>query len=141
MMEFFRRCVRRRLPSDFMENESGAAAVEFVLVLPLMVTFLFGALDGGLYFNLKNNMTTELRVVARDMAFGNLDAEEAKTELESRLEALAPLDYIVSVVEENGGDVFVVTANLSSDELKQNYSLTGTIPFPDMSIAATMRKM
>ena len=140
-MDFFRRYVRRCSPSKFLQDEDGAAAIEFVFVLPLMVAFLFGALDGGLYFNLKNNMTTELRVVARDVAFGNMDITQAKLELESRLEALAPLNYDVTVVENNGGDGFVVTASLSSEELKQNYSLTGTIPFPDMSVVATMRKM
>jgi Flp pilus assembly pilin Flp len=37
--------VRRRRPDD------GAAAVEFALVLPILVLILFGIIDYGLYFN------------------------------------------------------------------------------------------
>jgi Flp pilus assembly pilin Flp len=53
------RCIRRALASRprrhlgrYPESsESGAAAVEFALVLPILVLILFGIIDYGLYFN------------------------------------------------------------------------------------------
>ena len=44
------------------KRELGAAAVEFALVLPLLVTILFGGID----FGFVSNDTTKLRQVVRE---------------------------------------------------------------------------
>lgn len=45
------RSVRATWPMSRTRSDDGAAAVEFALVLPLLVLILFGIIDYGLYFN------------------------------------------------------------------------------------------
>src|SRR5664279_2819270 len=60
--------MRRRSAGD-----SGAAAVEFALVLPILVLILFGIIDYGLYFSNTINAQSGVQTAARQAVVGNLD--------------------------------------------------------------------
>jgi Flp pilus assembly protein TadG len=51
-------------------NERGAAAVELALVLPILVTLLFGIIECGRYYNAKVTLTHAAREGARTLALG-----------------------------------------------------------------------
>lgn len=55
------------------DRDAGAAALEFALVLPVLVLILFGIIDYGLYFS--NNIDAEsgVQTAARQAIVGNLD--------------------------------------------------------------------
>ena len=55
------RLFRRR----FARSESGAAMVEFAIVLPILIMFLLGIIDFGRAFFLYNNLTNAVREGAR----------------------------------------------------------------------------
>src|SRR5919201_6346799 len=53
-----------RQPS-FIRSERGAAIVEFAIVLPLLLLFIFGIIDFGRALYMKNNLTLAAREGAR----------------------------------------------------------------------------
>lgn len=61
--------LRRRSAGD-----SGAAAVEFALVLPVLVLILFGIIDYGLFFSNTISAQSGVQTAARQAVVGNLDA-------------------------------------------------------------------
>ena len=54
-------------------GQDGAAAVEFALVLPILVLILFGIVDYGLYFSNSISARSGLQSAARQAAVGNFD--------------------------------------------------------------------
>jgi Flp pilus assembly protein TadG len=70
-------------------RDSGAAAVEFALVLPVLVLILFGIIDYGLYFSNTLDAESGVQTAARQAIVGNLtpcikpltDAGSASTEV------------------------------------------------------------
>lgn len=62
----------RRLPRD---RERGAAAVEFALVLPLLVMLVFGIIEFGRGYHAKVELTGAVREGARELALGKSTAE------------------------------------------------------------------
>jgi hypothetical protein len=72
-----RRLVGRRLPSraraDDPHRDAGAAALEFALVLPVLVLILFGIIDYGLYFSNTLDAESGVQTAARQATVGDLD--------------------------------------------------------------------
>ncbi len=98
--------IRRIFRHRFRGDETGVAAVEAALVLPLFVGILLGIIDFGGLFYLKHEMNVVANEVSRSMALGYLNPTEA----ESRAGAMLP-DW--------GTAKFTVTASMpSSDEVK-----------------------
>ena len=127
------------------KEDDGSLAVEFALVVPLLLIFLFGILDAGLYFYLRNAMTTEVRLVARDLALGNLSATQAQTQLTNNLNDIANLSYTVAATEPdpldpNDTDV-EVSVSLTEEALNSGFSLTGMVPFGDINLEVSMRAL
>src|SRR5450432_2104228 len=60
--------MRQRLAGD-----SGAAAVEFALVLTILVLILFGIVDYGLYFSNSIDAQSGVQTAARQAVVGNFD--------------------------------------------------------------------
>lgn len=58
-------------------DERGAAAVEFAVVLPLLVTMLFGIIELGFIFNRWITVTHAAREGVRRMALGDPEASAA----------------------------------------------------------------
>ena len=127
------------------KEDDGSLAVEFALVVPLLLIFLFGILDAGLYFYLRNAMTMEVRLVARDLALGNLSATQAQTQLTNNLNYIANLSYTVAATEPdpldpNDTDV-EVSVSLTEEALNSGFSLTGMVPFGDINLEVSMRAL
>ena len=70
---------RSNWTSRFLTSCGGAAAVEFAIVIQLLVLILFGIITFGWMFYLENNMESAARAAARRMAVA--DATSAGTNL------------------------------------------------------------
>jgi Flp pilus assembly protein TadG len=57
-------------------QDRGASAVEFALVLPLLVTILFGVIDFGYFFGQFNEVRHAAREGARMAAVSNVDFDQ-----------------------------------------------------------------
>ncbi|MGH8597846.1 MAG: TadE/TadG family type IV pilus assembly protein [Gammaproteobacteria bacterium] len=66
------RSARRKSPLS--SSESGTASVEFAIVLPVFLLFLFGIIEFGSLFFLQNNMVNAAREAARSWSVQQLDA-------------------------------------------------------------------
>lgn len=61
-------------------GEQGAAVVEFALVLPILMMFIFGIVEFGRGYNARIELTAAVREGARTAALGgDADAVKAKT--------------------------------------------------------------
>ena len=117
-------------------DDTGAAAVELALVLPLLLLILFGIVDFGLMLNAQITVTSAAREGARAYVFtDDVDAAEARV-----AQATDTLDGTVSadVTPCTGGQVTVVTtydysfitplgaiAGIFGDGLDESVTLTG----------------
>ena len=96
--------------NEFWRDQSGASAVEFALIAPLLVTLLLGVIQYGSLFLTENRMTDTARDTARRLAVGDIsnesDAEDYAVaqlaDMSRRFKATAslprPPDHDVSVV-------------------------------------------
>jgi Flp pilus assembly protein TadG len=125
-------------------DDRGAAAVEFALVLPLLIAMLFGIIQFGALFFLHNNMVNAAREAARKMAVG-----EATTNAQAQTIAttyLASWGLTFTPVATGAGgatgtDVAVtITVPMKSASLIDLIGLFSPSSNPLLSATVTMRK-
>ena len=75
-----------RMPE--LRNERGAAAVEFALVLPLLVLLVFGIVEFGRAYNAKVTLTHAVREGARALAVGEDDPAQVVLDAADNLDGL-----------------------------------------------------
>src|SRR3546814_2393043 len=77
---------KRNWRQDWQQRaRSGAAAVEFAIVLPVFLMILFGIIQFGSVLFLHNNMVNAAREAARRMSVAELDKAGAETYAETYL--------------------------------------------------------
>lgn len=84
-------------------SEDGAAAVEFALVLPVLIMLILGILEFGLAYNAQITVTNAAREGARTMVIQN-SPSAAKTAVETVSSALNPAitDSEITITVSNG---------------------------------------
>ncbi|MBC8386643.1 MAG: pilus assembly protein [Actinobacteria bacterium] len=114
------------------KNNKGASAVEFALILPLLVMMVFGIFQFGIAYNNWIALTHAAREGARLAAVGQYE--------ESRVRESAPSVQIESIVvtgqDGNIGDP--VTVTVTGFVLNLEIPLAGSWPI-QLSSTATMR--
>jgi Flp pilus assembly protein TadG len=132
---------KRNWRQDWQErSRSGAAAVEFAIVLPIFLMLLFGIIQFGSVLFLHNNMVNAAREAARRMSVDeSFDSAQAQTYAQSYLAgwnltfsvtASAPLPGTV------GGDISVQISVPAVDAALVNFP----VAWPgNLVAAATMR--
>ena len=100
----------RRLLADL----RGAIAVEFALIMPILLLFLLGIVQFGSAFFMQNNMLNTARELARRLATDQLTVADAERWAIDRLPALST-NYRVNVTAPDPGnpdaDFFRVVIN------------------------------
>lgn len=91
-------------------SERGAAAVEFALVLPVLIMLLLGIVEFGRIYNIQISVTNAAREGARVMAIGN-DPGAAQTAAELSLGAsnIGADSVVVTPTDCDGGGTATVT--------------------------------
>jgi Flp pilus assembly protein TadG len=85
----------RYLHSRVRLGDRGAAAVEFALILPLLLLFLFGVVQFGFLFSVYNTMTHAAREGARGMAVEQLNEADGELLTRARLSVYGGLPFTV----------------------------------------------
>lgn len=120
-------------------NESGAAAVEFALVAPIMIALMLGIVEFGYYFNFKTTVTNYAMVTARGYSI-NPASQPANAADRKALAATAlgvptsaitndPAASVDCSVTANRGDNFTVTVKVKRRTLtgfpQQEFTYSG----------------
>jgi Flp pilus assembly protein TadG len=82
------RLFRARRDARGARRDRGAAAVEFALVLPILLVIVFGLIQYGLYFYSAQTGSNTVNAAARQLSVGNCDtATELNNYVDARLGA------------------------------------------------------
>jgi len=112
--------MRNRFPlHGFWRDQSGASAVEFALIAPLLFTLLLGTIQYGSLFLVQNRMVDTARDTARRLAVGDLATEsDAEQYAKGQLADVSPQ--------------FAATASLPHPP-DHDVSVTITVPKEDVA--------
>lgn len=103
--------------------ERGAAAVEFALVLPLLMVILLGTIDWGYFFFVEQLVTNASREGARTGSLTPSPGGEGTAEADAKK---AATDYLIAAGLD--GDVVSIDPEASSSSIKVTVSYpTGSI--------------
>jgi len=109
------------------DNDRGAAAVEFALVVPILITLIVGMIEFGLVYNAYIGVTHAAREGARMAAVGAYDAATVK----ARASQLDPAKVTVSEFE---------TADYCEVTVTYDYELEiPFVPGQELTLASTAR--
>jgi len=120
--------MRSKWREDWKERgDSGAAAVEFAIILPIFVAILFGIIQFGSVLFLHNNMMNAARETARRMSVAELNAAGAPAYANSYLAGWG-LTFTVNATEPAAsvpnGDVSVQITIPAANAPLVNFPLT-----------------
>ena len=120
-------------------HERGAAAVEFALVLPILLVILLGILDFGLYYYNDLQLTHAARDAARYVSVGNVgDANAAIDGASATLVSTTITSRLVN--PGSTGNEATVTLTATYTLLTPLPRLIGIGPTVDIDASATMRR-
>ena len=121
------------------KSEKGASAVEFALILPILVILVFGIVQFGIAYNNYIALTHAAREGAR-LAAVNMDETEGIEWFENRIRESAPSVSIESITlsgqDGNIGDSVAVT--VTGEVLNIEIPLAGSWPV-QLTSTATLR--
>jgi Flp pilus assembly protein TadG len=104
-------------------NERGAAAVEFALVLPLLVLLVVGIADFGRAYYLQTTLSAAAREGVRAMALKN-DPAAARTAARAAADTLTLSDAQIVVVPSSTGSCLSTPASTVTATVTISYSTT-----------------
>lgn len=124
---------------DLWRHRHGASAVEFALVLPLLLIFLFGILQYGFLMFTYNAMLDTARDTARKLSTGAVNSGTAQAEARANLPAwIEPASWTIITLDSGGANA-QVTATISIDP--QEATFMRFVPMPETIVAnVVMRK-
>jgi Flp pilus assembly protein TadG len=94
-------------------RREGAAAVEFALVLPLLLVLLLGIIDFGLYYYNNLQLTHAARDAARYLSVGNLDDANASIDNTNLISTSITSRSIDQAAASGGESTITLTATYS----------------------------
>ena len=107
-------------------RERGAAAVEFALVVPLLVVFLFGIVEGGTRYAQQSQVNHWAFIAARDLA---IDPGTSATSVVNGLKGDDTTSFVISTpntcVDSATSTVTVRATKTSPTGLFGSYTITG----------------
>ena len=121
------------------KRQKGASAVEFAILLPIIVMLAFGIFEFGIAFNNYISITHAAREGAR-LAAVNMDEELGLEEFENRVRNSAPTVAIESITldGEDGNIGDSVSVTVTGEVLNINIPLVGNWPV-QLNSTATLR--
>ena len=114
----------------------GTAAIEFALVMPVLLSLSMGILEFGWLYYVENQMAYVARAVTRDVSAGVYNATTAETEATTRLSRF-PATFTVSVTEVGNDVVTDIEVTMADAALINFLNLFGS---GTLNANVTMRK-
>jgi hypothetical protein len=99
----------RGLPAKLMGNRSGSAAAEFALILPVLTSMIFGALEFSSIFFSYSALQSAARDVTRQVAINTIEVGQAEAAVQERVPGWMRQDVEVRIVQTSPADI---TANV-----------------------------
>jgi Flp pilus assembly pilin Flp len=99
------------------KDQNGASAVEFALILPLLILILFGAIELGLYLFNKNVITNASREGARAGIVGRIP-RLSNADIETKVKKYCE-DHLITFVSDAGPVVSIKPINNDSGTFNQ----------------------
>lgn len=96
--------MKKTFQPEFFRNRSGATAVEFSLVLPLLMAILMGCIEFGLIIFSFNSVQNATRDTIRQIATNRITIEQASTTINSNVPAWLSNKITVSVSQTSPTD-------------------------------------
>ena len=121
------------------KNEKGASAVEFALILPILIMLVFGIFQFGIAYNNYIALTHAAREGAR-LAAVTVITDENIAWFENRVQESAPSVTIESItLSGQDGDIgYPVTVTVTGEVLNIEIPLVGSWPI-QLTSTATLR--
>ncbi len=132
----------RGQPSSYASDESGVAAVEFAIILPVLIVMLTGIIQlGGILF-IQNHMGDVARETARNLAVGELTGAQAQQFATDKLITWGG-SFTITVTEPDPNDPadndFVVDIQIPMASVSL-MDLTGAFQSGNLRAVSTMRQ-
>jgi Flp pilus assembly protein TadG len=115
------------------EDEEASAAVEFAILLPILLTVVFAIIDFGRVYAVKNNLVAAMREGARVAAVGSTKA----TDPSDGKAALRVAEYINGTV---GGNVTAASVSVVKDATTGLIQVKLTTPYEFVPITPFVGK-
>jgi len=94
-----------------LRDETGAAIVEFAIILPILMLLVMGIIQFGFIFNGQITLTSAVREGARYAVVGNTDADVVKRVQDSSTALLLSIPTVTIDRDVNDGESLTVSAN------------------------------
>jgi len=123
------------------KSEKGASAVEFALILPILIILVFGIVQFGIAYNNYIALTHAAREGARLAAVGKYE-ELGVDEFEERVRESAPTVQIETITVENPDGISIgskIVITVTGKVLNIEIPLVGSWPV-QLTSQATMRR-
>ncbi len=121
----------------FRSSQRGVAAVEFAIVVPVLVILLTGIVQMGIMFLVQNNMVSVSQETVRLVAVGELTTAEGETYADDHL-INWDMTYDINV-QQQGSDIVVDIALPLSDVALVDY--LGLFESGNMTARSSMRAL
>nr|WP_292513268.1 TadE family protein [Methylobacterium sp.] len=133
-----------RLVRSLVSNRSGASAVEFALVAPILIAMIASIFTISMVMHAHSSISTYAREAARGVAVGYMTVAEAKQFAETRARDDLRVVVSVNIVPATRGDQsrqdVIVTLSISTEEIAK-ITPFGNIILGGLSARAVMRSL
>lgn len=119
---------------SFARDDDGGPMVEFLLVLPLILSLTFGSMEVGFGYFTYSTMLHAARDAARQLALGGVDEAGAATLASSRLMLDRPFTVTARDTDTTGTQAVSVTISLPFQEA----TATRFLPLPSTPLSVTV---
>lgn len=92
------------MPRALVQCRRGVAAVEFAIILPLLLALTLGTIEFGLLFFTYNSMQSAARDVARQIALNIIDPDDAEPMVADQIPTWSRDGLSVEVTQSDPGD-------------------------------------
>lgn len=105
----------QRQPAGTRSSERGAAALEFVLVLPLLILLVFGIVEFGRGYNAKLTLTHAAREAVREYTINQVEADAITVGVDAAPQMSGVTITVSDTCDGSAGDTGEITASWDFD--------------------------
>lgn len=122
-------------------SRRAAAAVELAIVTPILLTMLFGIIEYGWIFTVRQGLVTAAREAARTAALPGSSVAEVESRVAEYMQPLGLTTYQTDIeTDENGNPTGTVKVSIPYADVTLVACYFGSVPDGNLEASCTMRK-